>query len=162
MAQLQVRGRLPAGLWERRPTAPGRSILVFPLQLPTSSSSVGLRHAVRVVFCAGEPWRPTGGLGQARGPARVRAVSCPSQREARSGREPNRPWAGEASMVNNFSGPTPPRPPSLGVRPTATAGGRELGLAARPPARFSSLTGALEIRTEMKKKTKSVIDTDGH
>jgi len=42
-------------------------------------------------------------------------------------------------MVNNSLNQSPPRPPSVGVRPYSTAGGRELRLAARPPARFSSL-----------------------
>src|SRR5436853_6501850 len=43
-------------------------------------------------------------------------------------------------FVNNSTRPTsPPVPPSVGARPSSTAGGRELRLAARPPARFNSL-----------------------
>ena len=59
-----------------------------------------------------------------------------------------RPSPGGQPIVNNFSWPTPPRPPSVGVRPYSTAGGRELRLAARPPARFSWLRSQETVNQE--------------
>jgi len=50
--------------------------------------------------------------------------------------------------VNNSVNQSPPGPPSAGVRPYSTAGGRELRLAARPPARFSSLPSEESVNHE--------------
>src|SRR5271157_4053121 len=52
------------------------------------------------------------------------------------------------TMVNNSVNQPPPGPPSAGVRPYSAAGGRELRLAARPPARFSWLRSQETVNQE--------------
>src|ERR1017187_8206739 len=54
-----------------------------------------------------------------------------------------------AGIVNNSARQTsPPVPPTTGVPPCSTAGGREQRLAARPPARFSSLRSTESVNQE--------------